>query len=150
MQRATHPGLVAVIDATLPRTRDPPKSPCASHSLDASALVFSKFYMAVQVISVRRATWREVSEARSLFKDPDDEFIRTVYIETQVPRVIRLLAFDRSPRQKVKFNRRNIFALDSNHCQYCGRRFVTSDLSLDHVQPRSSSGRRRTCDRLPP
>ena len=137
----------------------------ASHSLDASVLVLNKFFMAVHVISVRRAfcllfkdlaevitlddgryqsfdfqTWREVSEARAHFRGPDDDFIRTVHYEIQVPRVIRLLAYDRLPKQKVKFNRRNIFARDSNQCQYCGRKFVTSELSLDHVIPRSQGG----------
>jgi 5-methylcytosine-specific restriction endonuclease McrA len=137
----------------------------SSHALDASVLVLNKFFMAVHVISVRRAfcllfkdlaevitlddgrylsfdfqSWREVSEARASFKQPDDEFIRTVHFEIQVPRVIRLLAYDRLPRQKVKFNRRNIFARDHNQCQYCGKKFVTSELSLDHVVPRSQGG----------
>ena len=137
----------------------------ASHALDASVLVLNKFFMAVHVISVRRAfcllfkdlaevitlddggyqafdfqSWREVSEARAHFKGPDDEYIRTVQFEIQVPRVIRLLTYDRLPRTRVKFNRRNIFARDGNRCQYCGRRFPTGELSLDHVMPRSRGG----------
>ena len=57
-----------------------------------------------------------------------------------MPRIIRLLGYDRPPRQRVKFNRRNIFARDGNRCQYCGKRFATSDLSLDHVIPRIQGG----------
>ena len=137
----------------------------AGHGLDASVLVLNKLYMAVRVVSVRRAftllfkelaevitlddgayrsydfhSWREVSEARARFKGPDDDFIRTVHFEIQVPRVIRLLGYDRLPRQKVRFNRRNIFARDGNRCQYCGKKFATSELSLDHVVPRSRGG----------
>jgi 5-methylcytosine-specific restriction endonuclease McrA len=137
----------------------------AGHALDGSVLVLNKFFMAIHVISARRAfcllfkelaevitiddgqyvsfnfaTWREVSEARTMFKNPDDEFVRTVHFELQVPRIIRLLSYDRLPRQKVKFNRRNIFARDNNRCQYCGRKFATSELSLDHVVPRSRGG----------
>jgi 5-methylcytosine-specific restriction endonuclease McrA len=137
----------------------------APSALDASVLVLNKFYMAVHIIPVRRAfcllfkdlaevitlddgrynaynfaSWREVSEARSAFRGPDDEFVRTVHFEIQVPRVIRLLGFDRLPKAKVKFNRRNIFARDGNRCQYCGKRFPTSELSLDHVLPRSRGG----------
>lgn len=137
----------------------------ASHALDASVLVLNKFYTAVHIIPVRRAfcllckelaevitlddgryqsfnfeSWREVSEARARFREPDDEFIRTVQFEIQVPRIIRLLAYDRLPRHRVKFNRRNIFARDGNHCQYCGKRFATNELSLDHVLPRSRGG----------
>ncbi len=137
----------------------------ACHALDASVLVLNKCYMAVHIIPVRRAfcllfkelaevitlddgryashdfqSWREVSEARARFKDPDDDYIRTIHFEIQVPRVIRLLTYDRLPRTKVKFNRRNIFARDGNRCQYCGRRFPTVELSLDHVMPRSRGG----------
>ena len=68
------------------------------------------------------------------------EWVRTVRIELAVPKVIRLLGYDRLPRQQVKLNRRNIFARDSNTCQYCGERFPTSELSLDHVVPRTLGG----------
>ena len=60
--------------------------------------------------------------------------------EIQVPRVIRLLSFDRVPKQTIRFNRRNLFARDGNRCQYCGRSFPTSELSLDHVVPKSRNG----------
>ncbi len=46
-----------------------------------------------------------------------------------------------SPKQKpFRFNRRNLFARDGNLCQYCGNTFPTSELSLDHVMPRSRGG----------
>ena len=57
-----------------------------------------------------------------------------------MPRVIRLLGYEKLPKQTVKFNRRNIFARDNNQCQYCGKKFPTSELSLDHVVPRSQGG----------
>ena len=138
----------------------------AGAALDASCLVLNKYYMAVHVVSVRRAfcllfkelaevitiddgryasfdfaSWREVSQARVLFREPDDDFIRTVHFEIQVPRIIRLLTYDRLPRQRVKFNRRNLFARDGNRCQYCGKRFTTDALSLDHVVPRVRGGK---------
>jgi 5-methylcytosine-specific restriction endonuclease McrA len=134
--------------------------------LDASVLVLNKLFMAIHIISVRRAfcllckdfaevvahedgqfttydfaTWREVSEYRAKhFRQVDDDWVRTSTSEIQVPRVIRLLDFEKLPKQTVKFNRRNIFARDNNQCQYCGRKFPTSELSLDHVIPRSQGG----------
>ncbi len=57
-----------------------------------------------------------------------------------MPRIIRLLGYDRLPRHDVKFNRRNVYARDRSQCQYCGRRYTTSELSLDHVVPRSQGG----------
>ena len=135
-------------------------------ALDASVLVLNKLFMAIHIISVRRAfcllckdlaevvsledgqfatydfaTWREVSEYRARhFRQEDDDWVRTVSSEIQVPRVIRLLDYDRLPKQTVKFNRRNIFARDNNQCQYCGKKFPTTELSLDHVVPRSQGG----------
>jgi 5-methylcytosine-specific restriction endonuclease McrA len=134
--------------------------------LDASVLVLNKLFMAVHIISVRRAfcllckdlaevvnleegqfatydfqSWREVSEYRAKhFRQVDDDWVRTVNSEIQAPRVIRLLTYERLPKQSVKFNRRNIFARDGNQCQYCGKRYPTTDLSLDHVIPRSQGG----------
>lgn len=39
------------------------------------------------------------------------------------------------------FTRRNVFLRDGYRCQYCGGLFRTSDLSLDHVNPRCFGGR---------
>jgi 5-methylcytosine-specific restriction endonuclease McrA len=136
-----------------------------SSALDASVLVLNKLFMAVHVISVRRAfillckdlaevvteedgqfltydfaSWREVSEFRRHFVSEDDDWIHTATTQIQVPRVIRLTSYEKLPKQTVKFNRRNIFARDHNQCQYCGKRFPTSELSLDHVEPRSQGG----------
>lgn len=136
-----------------------------SSALNSNVLVLNKYYMAVHITDVKRAfcllfkalaevvtyeddtytsynfqSWLELSRSRAEFPADDDEFVRTVSCHIRVPRIIRLLAYDRLPRQMVKLNRRNIFARDENRCQYCGRRYPTSELSLDHVVPRSQGG----------
>jgi 5-methylcytosine-specific restriction endonuclease McrA len=136
-----------------------------SEALGASVLVLNRHYMAVHVVGVRRAfglllaelaevihdengsfanysfdAWREISELRVSEKDPLDDWIRAVNFEIQVPRVLRLLFYDRMPRHTVRLSRHAIFARDTNRCQYCGRRFSASQLSLDHVIPRSRGG----------
>ncbi|HEY2762236.1 MAG TPA: HNH endonuclease [Pirellulales bacterium] len=137
----------------------------APSALSSSVLVLNRYYMAVHVVNVRRAlgllfrelaevihleegqyanynfeTWLEISTLRAADKQLHDDWIRGINFELQVPRVIRLLSFDRVPRQSVRFNRRNLFARDGNHCQYCGKSFPTSELSLDHIVPRSRGG----------
>lgn len=134
------------------------------HILDTNVLVLNRLFMAVHVVTVRRAfsllckrcaevitvhdgrydsydfeSWREVSAFRERFA-PDGDWVRSVNFDLRVPRVIRLLAYDRLPKRHVKFNRRNIYARDENRCQYCGKRFPTNELSLDHVVPRSRGG----------
>ena len=133
--------------------------------LSSSVLLLNKHYAAVRVIPARKAfcllfkqiaeiisiedrqylsydfeSWREVSEFRSKYEREHHEWIRCVRFDLAVPRIVRLLFYDRLPRRQVKLTRRNIFARDRNRCQYCGKRFPTSELSLDHVIPYSLGG----------
>ena len=140
----------------------------AATALNSHVLVLNKMWMAIRVVDARRAfsmlfrelaevirvddgsytaydfeSWADVSTERDRLAGLDAEayeWVRTVRIELAVPKVIRLLGYDRLPRQQVKLNRRNIFARDGNTCQYCGDRYPTSELSLDHVVPRSQGG----------
>jgi 5-methylcytosine-specific restriction endonuclease McrA len=134
-------------------------------ALDSKVLVLNKLYLAVRVVSARRAfsllvrdlaevitvendqymnysfsTWAELGEAQRRFEREKHDWVCTVRLQIAVPRIIRLLGYDRLPAQIVKLNRRNMFARDRNTCQYCGRSFPTADLSIDHVIPRAMGG----------
>lgn len=85
--------------------------------------------------------WLELSAMRALFEPEKHDWIRTVRFQIAIPRIVRVLGYDRLPRNDVKLNRRNLFARDHNRCQYCGKRFPTSELSIDHVTPRSQGGK---------
>lgn len=137
-------------------------SACA---LDSKVLVLNKAFVAVRVISARRAfsllcrdiaevihvdegryvnydfaSWAELSQFRDSFPADSHDWVKTVRFDVAVPKIIRLLGYDRLPAQIVKLNRRNLFARDRNQCQYCGRSFSTSELSIDHVLPRTQGG----------
>lgn len=140
-----------------------------SSALDSSVLVLNRHFVAVNVTTARRAfcllckalaevvsveehgfelynfsSWRDVSEFKinSGLDDRDNSaWVRTVSFEIEVPKIVRLLTYSKFPTQKAKFNRRNIFARDANLCQYCGKRFPTSELSIDHIIPRSQGGK---------
>jgi 5-methylcytosine-specific restriction endonuclease McrA len=133
--------------------------------LDEKVLVLNRMYAAVRVVSARRAftmlikqaaeviafddgryanydfeTWAEISELRKQFERDQHDWVRTPRIEIAVPKIIRLLGYDRFPKQQVKLNRRNLYARDNNRCQYCGKHFATKELTLDHVTPRVQGG----------
>ncbi len=135
-----------------------------SPALSSSVLVLNRLYMAVRIVNVRRAmsmlyrnmaevvwvedgqylsydfdNWLEVSQARSRF-EPEHDWLHTVRFQIAVPRIVRLLGYDKIPQTRVKLNRRNLFARDQNRCQYCGRKFSPAELSVDHVVPRSQGG----------
>ncbi len=137
-------------------------------SLNSHVLVLNRLWLAIRVIDARRAfsmmfrnlaeairvddgsyvghsfdSWAELSEARDQYEGFDGnayDWVRTVRMEIAVPKIIRLFGYDRLPKQEVKLNRRNIFARDRNLCQYCGKKFSTQELSLDHINPRSQGG----------
>lgn len=67
--------------------------------------------------------------------------IRTVQLKIRVPEIIVLTANDDLPRRTVPFSRRNLYRRDGYRCQYCGKSKSTSELSIDHVMPRSRGGR---------
>ena len=144
-----------------------PLPPVLGHNV----LVLNKYYQAIRVINVRRAfsllcrelaevvhietdaqgqskwqnlnfaDWQELSALKKEFEPDEFDWIHTVRFQIAVPRIIRLLGYDKLPRQDVKFNRRNIYARDGNKCQYCGKRMPTTELSLDHVVPKSQGGK---------
>lgn len=138
----------------------------ATTGIESNVLVLNRLYMAMHVVNVRRAfrllfksyaevisleedryssysfeSWVELSRLRDEWKsDPNEDWVRAVSLDIRVPRIIRLLTYDRVPQRGVRFNRRNIYARDGSRCQYCGKRFVTQELSLDHVVPRARGG----------
>jgi 5-methylcytosine-specific restriction endonuclease McrA len=125
--------------------------------LDGHVLVLNRVFQAIQITSVKRAfvllykdhvravdaeyrtydfeNWSDIPIQQT------DHFVTTPSRRILIPHVVQLLSFDKMPRQEVKFSRGNIYLRDHNRCQYCGRRFPSSELSLDHVVSVSRGGR---------
>ena len=55
--------------------------------------------------------------------------------------VIRLRRYRHVPIRLKQAGRKNILLRDGHRCQYCGRVFESSQLTLDHIFPRSRGGR---------
>ena len=60
--------------------------------------------------------------------------------ETIIPNIIRLNYEIAVPDLELPFCRENIFVRDDYTCQYCGKHFPASELTLDHVYPKSRFG----------
>ena len=85
-------------------------------------------------------SWREVSHYKAEFEAERYSFVQCVRSVLAVPPVIRLHTCRRRHMQRPRLTRRAIYARDNNTCQYCGQKFPTSELNLDHVVPRSRGG----------
>lgn len=124
--------------------------------LNQSVLVLNRSWLAIHVCDVKRAltllaldlahvvtedyetydfrSWCEVSQFA------EENILHTPRFKLLVPEIILLTHYNAVPPRRVKFSRRNIFERDRYTCQYCGRAPVRSDLSIDHVVPRSRGG----------
>ena len=88
------------------------------------------------------SSWAEVSELKEMLGEwaEYDEWIHTPTLTLEVPRVIRCLGFNKIPKYGIKLTRKNIYSRDGNTCQYCNKKFPTSELNIDHVIPKSHGG----------
>ncbi len=67
---------------------------------------------------------------------------KMIYPGIYLPSVIRLLTYRHVPVRLQVTTRRNILMRDGYRCQYCVLKFHGSDLTLNHVIPRSQGGRK--------
>ena len=130
--------------------------------LDAHVLVLNRSWIAINVATARRAlallyqgharvvhpkdyslyefdAWCTYSR-RKYMKDPHCNVVHTPSQPVVIPEVILLTVFNGFVRHEIRFSRTNIMTRDKHQCQYCGAQPDKSDLTLDHVIPRSRGG----------
>ena len=128
-----------------------------SCALSHPALVLNRSWTAIATTSVRHALGliytgsakviqpdtyetHDFESWADLAVPPDEPCINTVKLRIKVPEVIVLTRYKGMPKQRLVFTRRNLFKRDHFTCQYCGCRPGTSELTIDHVLPRSRGG----------
>jgi 5-methylcytosine-specific restriction endonuclease McrA len=114
----------------------PGRRPTVMHE---PVLVLNATFEPINVTAVRRALvlmLKGVAQAEELHQKEVHAASRAL----QVPSVIRLLTYRHIPQQTRALSRKNILLRDRNICQFCGRHFPASELTLDHVMPRSRGG----------
>lgn len=72
--------------------------------------------------------------------DEYDTVVRSPTMEMKLPSVVALYKYHPIPKH-VAFTRFNVFLRDRYRCQYCGEKHTSSDLTFDHVVPRSRGGK---------
>jgi 5-methylcytosine-specific restriction endonuclease McrA len=99
-------------------------------------LVLNASYEPVHITRARRAIVLLVKGA-AVIEEAHDRF---VHVGLQLPCVIRLCLYRRVPSRVQTLSRRNILIRDGYVCQYCGEKFLNSELELEHVVPRARGG----------
>ncbi|HEB54187.1 MAG TPA: HNH endonuclease, partial [bacterium] len=105
--------------------------------VDAMRLLFKGSALAVRPENYETHAFESWAD---LAVEPDEPHIRTARLRIRVPEIIALTGYDRVPKRAVAFTRRHLFDRDRRRCQYCGCTPGTSELTIDHVVPRSRGG----------
>lgn len=107
------------------------------------ALVLNASFEPLHIVTWQRALQLLFQGKVEVVEESDQE-IRTVRFTIKVPAVLRLLNYVPLTRKKeiVRFSRMNIFLRDNHKCQYCGKKFHKSLLTLDHVIPIVQGGKK--------
>ncbi|KAL3788937.1 hypothetical protein HJC23_000221 [Cyclotella cryptica] len=110
------------------------------------SLVLNADYQPLRMLPLSIWSWQDTVKAvlggkAVVVEVYPDVVIRAVSINMPVPSVIALREYAPTGKTKPAFTRRNVFLRDGYRCQYCNGLFRTSDLSLDHVEPRCHGGK---------
>ena len=113
--------------------------PHHNHMLQLPVLVLNASYEPINICGARRAL---VLVLKGIARTEEEHGL-TLHAQRSriaMPSVIRLLEYRRIPHQTRALSRKNILLRDRNSCQYCGVLLPSSELTLDHVVPRSRGG----------
>lgn len=109
------------------------------NGLHKPVLVLNASYEPINVCAARRALVLVLKGVASP-EEFSSNFLHSARNALRVPSVIRLLEYRRIPHQTRALSRKNILMRDRYTCQYCLRTLPSSELTLDHVLPRSRAG----------
>jgi 5-methylcytosine-specific restriction endonuclease McrA len=107
--------------------------------LQTPVLVLNASYEPINITPVRRAVVL-VLKGVATTEEEDGSYIHATRAAYRVPSVIRLREFRRIAFQTRALSRKNILLRDRSTCQFCGRVMAATELTLDHVVPRSRGG----------
>lgn len=108
-------------------------------SLNRLVLVLNASYEAVNITTARRAM-KLIFKGAAVVEAVSPHIVHTNKIDIPVPSVIRLRVYRKMPRYHRSVSRKGIILRDKNTCQYCQKAFLSKDLTMDHVIPKSRGG----------
>ena len=102
-------------------------------------LVLNASYEPINVCSERRAVVM-IFKGVARMEEHNGHMLHSSRITMHAPSVIRLTEYIHIPYKNRSLSRKNILLRDHSTCQYCGKHLPPSELTLDHVYPRSRGG----------
>jgi 5-methylcytosine-specific restriction endonuclease McrA len=100
-------------------------------------LLLNSSFEPIRIIPVHRALTMLTKGKVVVVSSSQQEIYPGVF----VPSVIRLVEFKYIPLRMQLVSKKNIYLRDDHTCQYCGVKKHGSELTLDHIMPRSRGGK---------
>ncbi|GIV77973.1 HNH endonuclease [Litorilinea aerophila] len=107
--------------------------------MSKQVLVLNASYEPLSLVSVRRAIVLLLREKAELL-EATQQMLHSSSCSMPVPLVIRLVHYVRLPHRRVPATRAAVMLRDAYTCQYCGDAPGRTNLTVDHVVPRSRGG----------
>lgn len=82
--------------------------------------------------------WFELSQE---INDHPAGFVYTPRFKIAIPEIIVLKFYDKIQFEQPKLTRKNIYEHYGYKCCYCGQKFDSTQLNIDHIIPRSRGGK---------
>ena len=102
-------------------------------------LVLNASFEPINVCTERRAVVL-IFKGVARMEEHNGHMLHSAKVTMHAPSVIRLTEYIHIPFKHRSLSRKNILLRDHSTCQYCGKQAPPSELTLDHVHPRSRGG----------
>jgi len=111
-------------------------------ALDGRVLLLNQTYEPLGTVSVPRAVIMTFKDTVTVEEFDSERVLRSARAEFRVPSVIRRRTYINVRRRQEAsgMKRMRIYMRDKFRCQYCGEKKAASELTLDHILPRSRGG----------
>jgi hypothetical protein len=107
--------------------------------MNGRVLVLNTSFEPINVCTERRAVVM-IFKGVARVEEHNGHMLHSQKLSIHAPSVIRLTEYIHIPFERRSLSRKNILLRDHSTCQYCGRQYPPSELTLDHVLHARAAG----------
>lgn len=100
-----------------------------------NVLLLNASYEPLQIISGKRAVNLLFADKADLIEAIPGREIRSPSVRQPMPSVLRLRYYVNVPQRGATWSRRGVLIRDRYTCQYCGKKMLVREATLDHIIP---------------